>query len=80
MRHLSIVVTNYSSIVLEINKKWWSKSAFRMIARIPQSDGVTKKGVANKVMAFRIKLVSPYEPAAIVLHKPCVTNGVEVDE
>jgi hypothetical protein len=49
-----------------------------VLAHIPQSDGVTKKGVANKVMAFRIKLVSPYEPAAIVLHKPCVTNGVEV--
>jgi hypothetical protein len=41
---------------------------------------VTKKGVANKVMAFPIKLVSPYESAAIVLHKPCVANGVEVDE
>jgi hypothetical protein len=31
-------------------------------------------------MAFPIKLVSPYEPAAMVFQKPGVANGVEVDE
>jgi hypothetical protein len=51
-----------------------------VLGHIPLCHDVTKKGVANKVLAFPIKLVSPYGPAAIVLHTPGVANGVEVDE